>query len=305
MLLLKQMIILFLLMAVGFICKKRGILTAEGSKCVSAIVVNVANPALVLSASINKESTIMGMDLLKTVGLALGVYVVLIVLAYVIPHLLRCDKKTAKSYRVMTVFSNIGFMGFPLLNAMYGSTSLLYASIFTIPYNVLIYTWCISTLDDSDGNIRGIAWGKIFNIGVIACIATIIIYLFRIPMPEFVETTVNHLSGLTAPLSMIIIGGMLADMELKSLFTDIRLIIFMAAKLIIIPIIGIVIIRLLGVDDMLLGVCLVMLATPVGSMTAMLAKQYTDNSELVVKGVALSTLLSVATMPLVSWFLSM
>jgi len=133
MLLLKQMIILFLLMAVGFICRKRGIITESGSKCVSAIVVNVANPALILSASINKESTIQGMDLLRTVGLALGMYVFLIILAYILPKLLRCDKKTAKSYRVMTVFSNIGFMGYPLLNAMYGSTSLLYASIFTIP----------------------------------------------------------------------------------------------------------------------------------------------------------------------------
>jgi len=318
MILLKQMAILFIIMMIGFLCRKLKLINDEGAKVISGLVVNVANPALILSASINNENSIKGMDLVKAMGLAVVMYVVLGIIAFVIPKLLAVPKADAGAYRVMTIFSNIGFMGFPVISALYGSDALLYASLFMIPYNVLIYTYGISAMrggrgkaesvGSSDNTVNGAAGdkkhklpiGKIINVGVVSCILTIIIYIINPPVPEFIETTIGHLSGLTAPLSMIVIGDAMGKMKFRELVKDFRLWIFSAIKLLVIPIAGMAVIRLLGLDATLSGVLMIMLSTPVGSMTAMLANRYGGNYELTSRGVALTTLLSVITMPVVS-----
>lgn len=321
-------------MMVGFGLKKGKLITSSGEKTLSAVVVNVANPAMVLAASINKENTIQGMELLRTFGLIVIVYVILIGLAWVLTRVLRVPIGQRGTYQNMTVFSNIGFMGFPLVSAMFGSEAMLYASLFVIPYNALIYTYAYVMMDRDLADIRKAQTTvspqtsaaadadapdevappttaaakssalttirKIFNIGVIASILTIIIYLTRVPVPKFIESTVSHLSNLTAPLSMIVIGSSMADMKFKEMFTDVRLLIYSGLKLLLIPIVGVLLIRLTGADPLFVGVCMIMLGTPVGAMTAMIAQTHGSNAELASRGVALTTVLSVITLPIVS-----
>ena len=110
----------------------------------------------------------------------------------------------------------------------------------------------------------------------------------------------DMLADMTAPLSMMVIGASFGQMSVREMATDLRLLVFSGIKLLLIPIGGMWILSKFVDNSMLLGVCMVMLATPVGSMTAMLAQQYNCDSELASKGVALTTLLSVATIPLVS-----
>ncbi len=305
MLLFNQMIILFLIMFVGFLCRKTGLLKEGGSRTISGIVVNVANPALILSASINKESTIQGMDLLYTMMIAVMIYLALIFIAKIVPRMLHTERKKWGTYEIMMVFSNIGFMGFPVISAVYGSEALLYASVFMLPYNFLIYTYGVATMQENrDGNDKKknekLCLKKIFNIGVVACIVSIIIYLTQIPVPAILEQVVTSLSNLTAPLSMIVIGDSIAMMNVKELVKDMKLLLFSLLKLLLIPVIGVLIMRGLEINEILVGVCMVMLATPVGSMTAMLAQQYEGDYELASKGVAITTILSVVTMPAVS-----
>lgn len=299
MLLLEQMIVLFLLMGVGFYCYKKDIITDESSKKLSAIVINIANPAMVLTGCMG-EGKIKGQELLQVALIIVLVYGVLLLLAMVLPKLLRVEKGSIGTYRAMTVFSNIGFMGFPVISALYGREALLYASLFLIPYNVLIYTYGISAMSPEKQQEGAFSLSRILNVGVIACIITIVVYLMQIQIPEFVESTVTYLSNLTAPLSMMVIGASLATINIKKLFTDGKLLLFSAIKLLVIPIVGVLVIKQFVSNEMICGVCMVMLATPVGSMTAMLAQQYDGDYEMASKGVALTTVLSVATMPLVS-----
>ena len=314
MVLLGQMIILFIIMAVGFACEKRGIIDDYSSKKISGIVINVANPALVLSAGMASGERVPLKDLGFTALLAVLMFVSLMLIAEIIPRLLRAPKRRYGTYRVMTVFSNIGFMGFPVIAATYGSTALLYASVFLFPFNLLIYTYGISMIksgvnEGGEGTeavaaAKGhIQWGKVFNIGVIASIVSIVLYLSGIQVPSFITSAVSSLSSLTAPLSMMVIGYSIAKMNIKELFGNVRLLIFALIKLIAIPVIGIVLIRSFVANADLLGVCYIMLATPVGSMTAMLAQEYGGDEELASKGVAITTILSVVTMPLVGMLL--
>lgn len=302
MILLKQMMVLFLMMMVGFIGRKKGILNDNSGKLLSGIVVNVANPAMILSASINKENKIEGKELVMTLGLAVMIFCVFIAVAQLLPKLLHVEKENIGVYKAMTVFSNMGFMGFPLISATYGQEALLYASLFIIPYNVLIYTYGIKVMQNGErkDETKGLPLKRIFNVGVIACILSLIIYMIDMHVPAVLENTITNLSNLTAPLSMIVIGDSMTTLHIKKLIADKKLVLFAILRLVAVPVIFIMLLSLLPINDLLLGVCLIILATPVGSMTAMLAQEYGGNYELTSKGVTFTTVLSVVTIPLVS-----
>lgn len=300
MILLKQMLVLFILMLVGICCRKCGIFNDESNKRISALVLNVANPALVLSSGINQESVIGGMEFVKTFVLAWAMFGVLMVIAYFIPIILRADASEYGIYRTMTIFSNVGFMGFPVIAALFGTVALLYASLFLIPFNVLIYTYGISVMK---GEKSGFRLRKILNVGVVSCVVTLFIYLTKLPIPIVIENAVDSVSGLAAPLSMMIIGDSLTKVNLKKLFCNARMLVFSGIKLLVIPLAGVSVIKMLGLNPMLTGVCMVMLSTPVGSMNAMLAQQYGGDYELASQGVTITTLLAVVTMPLVSFLM--
>lgn len=280
--------------------RRKEIISDEMCKSLSWIVVNIANPAMILSGSVNNEKGIAGEELLMTMALAIGIFAGLILISLVVPFILRVPGRSVGAYRVMTIFSNIGFMGFPVISALYGTEALLYASVFLIPFNLLIYTYGILALKSDDGKKEKLDLKKVLNIGVFSCILSIILSFVQIPMPSFVKTTVSTLSNLTAPLSMMVIGASMATIDIKKLFTDVKLLLFAALKLVIVPVAGLLLLKTFIHSEMLLGVCMVMIATPVASMTAMLAQQYDGDYELASRGVALTTILSVVTMPLVS-----
>lgn len=307
MVMLQQMTVMFLMMAVGYLCYKKQILTEEVSKKVSAIVVNVANPCMILSSALTDQQ-MRGKELLQTLAIVALMYVFLLVVAQLLPKILRIRKESRGAYAAMTVFANIGFMGFPVLAAMYGNGALLYGAVFQIPFNILIYTYGVAVLTrrpDAGGKAeldRIEILKKIFNIGVIACIAAMLIYFLQIPIPSFLQAFITNLGNLTAPLSMMIIGASLAQMPLKELFLDKKLLLFSMVKLLILPAVWMLMVNRVAEQEILRGVCLVMMATPAGSMTAMLAQQYGGDYETASRGVALTTVLSVITMPVLAAF---
>ena len=394
MVMLQQMIVMFLMMAVGYLCYRKQILTEEVSRKVSAIVVNVANPCMILSSALTDQQ-MQGKELVQTLAIVVMMYAFLLVVAQLLPRILCIQKESRGAYAAMTVFANIGFMGFPVLAAMYGNGALLYGAVFQIPFNILIYTYGVAVLtrkpgacakteqdvnaevdvkteqdvnagpdvkaevdvkaeqdvnaevdvkaepdvnaevdvkaepngktgerqdaqgitaavngmseniengSEQQGKLQGTVEivKKIFNIGVIACIAAMLLYFLQTPVPSFLQAFITNLGNLTAPLSMMIIGASLAQMPLKELFLDKKLLLFSLVKLLLLPAVWMIMVNRVAEQEILRGVCLVMMATPVGSMTAMLAQQYGGDYETASRGVALTTVLSVITMPLLA-----
>ena len=364
MVMLQQMIVMLLMMAVGYLCYRRQILTEEVSRKVSAIVVNVANPCMILSSALTDQQ-MQGKELVQTLAIVVMMYAFLLAMAQLLPRILRIQKESRGAYAAMTVFANIGFMGFPVLAAMYGNGALLYGAVFQIPFNILIYTYGVAVLtrkpgacakaeqdvkaepdvksevdvkaesdvkaepngktgerqdaqgitatvngmseniengSEQQGKLQGTVEivKKIFNIGVIACITAMLLYFLQTPVPSFLQAFITNLGNLTAPLSMMIIGASLAQMPLKELFLDKKLLLFSLVKLLLLPAVWMIMVNRVAEQEILRGVCLVMMATPAGSMTAMLAQQYGGDYETASRGVALTTVLSVITMPLLA-----
>ncbi len=294
------MAVLFILMGVGFICGKKGFIDDAFAKNMSWIVVNIATPGMILAAGMNDESTIRGESLAFGFLVAFLVYVFLIAFSFLLIPLVRVPDEDKNVYRVMAIFSNIGFMGLPIIQAAYGSEAVLYGALFQFPYNFLMYTYGIAAMRGENPFKSAESMKRVLNVGVISSTLAIIIYISGIHMPSFISVSARHLSNLAAPLSMMVIGQSMIHMKPKELIGDIRLLIFSLIKLIAVPVIGVLLLRLFIKDTMMLSVCYIMLATPIGSMTAMLSAQYGGNYKLASKGVALSTIMSVVTIPLVS-----
>lgn len=297
MVLLQQMGILFVYMMIGYVACKKEYFDQEFGKKLSWLVVNVANPMLAISAVVNNEEQIAKKDFYVTVLLAICFYAFFLILAQILPRLIGVQNSDIGVYKMMTTFNNIGFMGFPVIAAAYGNGALIYAVPFSIMFNILCYTWGIQTLCGG-GEKRN--WKRIINIGTISGIISIVLFFMQIPVPKMICSLSAGLSNLTGPLSMLVIGISIAAMELKDLFTDVKLLKFALIKLLAVPVAAMLLVCQVIDNRLICEVFLVMMATPAASMCAMLSQQYGGDYELAAKGVALTTILSVVTMPIVS-----
>lgn len=297
MVLLQQMGILFVYMMIGYVACKKEYFDQEFGKKLSWLVVNVANPMLAISAVVNNEEQIAKKDFYVTVLLAICFYAFFLILAQILPRLIGVQNSDIGVYKMMTTFNNIGFMGFPVIAAAYGNGALIYAVPFSIMFNILCYTWGIQTL--CGGGEKG-NWKRIINIGTISGIISIVLFFMQIPVPKMICSLSAGLSNLTGPLSMLVIGISIAAMELKDLFTDVKLLKFALIKLLAVPVAAMLLVCQVIDNRLICKVFLVMMATPAASMCAMLSQQYGGDYELAAKGVALTTILSVVTMPIVS-----
>ncbi len=310
MIMLQQMIILFLIMLVGVVARKKEIITDESSKKLSSIVVNISNPCFIIS-SVLSDSVIEGKELIITAIIALISYAVLIIIAGFLPIILKVQLSKRGVYRAMIVFTNMGFMGFPIVAGIYGSEALLYGAVFMIPFNVLIYTYGVYVMaKDGDEleeqSVDAVKVKRKFNLkllinpGTVAVVIALVFYAMNIHMPYVFSKTIDMIGGLTAPLSMMVIGASFIGMDIKSVFTDIKLIMFSVIKLLIVPILFGFILKLFITNQVMIGVTIIMIATPVGSMVPMLASQYGGDVQEGTKGVAVTTIFSVITLSIVS-----
>lgn len=296
MVIMQQMFILMIIMMVGLVAQKRNIITDEAGKKLSSLVVNISNPCLIITSVLDGSDMIKRKELLEILMIAIVVYIVLMVIAAFIPVLLRVPESEYGVYRAMTVFSNIGFMGLPLVSAVYGKEALLYAAVFSFPFNFLVYTYGVYVLQGKEGKIQKIQWKMLLNPGIIATVIAILIYLTDFSLPYIVGSSIDMIGNTTSPLSMMIIGASFANIDFKTVFTNKKLLLFSLIKLVIIPVAGLFVIHYFIDNTVIQGVCLIMLATPVASMVVMLANEYGGDTKLGSAGIAVTSVLSVFTL---------
>lgn len=294
---LQQMIILIIVMMTGLLASKLDIIKGEAVKKLTSLVVNITNPCFILSSVIGDE-VVDKSELLLMTGISISMFGVLIIIAVFLPDILHIPKKSYGVYRAMLVFNNLGFMGAPIISGIYGSKALLLLVTFILPFNILIYTYGVVVIKDDEHN-NGFRWNNILNPGVIAAVMAIFIYLLQLKIPYILSDSIQLIGNITAPMSMMIIGASFADINFKKIISDYKLMIFTVIKLVIIPVISILVLKMFVNNPMILGVCAVTMTVPVGSMVPMLATIYGGDYELGSIGVAVTTLVSVITMPVI------
>ena len=294
----QTMLKLFLLLILGFVLFKCHIFDEYTNKKISALIVNVASPMLIISSIAGVEGSNKSIVFLM-IGAGILMYIGFIILGKIINRIFPFPKKDWPVYECMVVFANTGFMGYPGLLDVFGQEAVFYASLIHMAFNFFVYTYAIMCLTKGDDSEFKLNFKQLLTPGIILIFVGIFIYLFDIQLPSVLMDTINSVGSLTAPLSMMMIGSSLAVYPIKDSFTDWRSYVFAFVRLMIVPFVTMLICRLIHIDPYYANITIITNAMPVGSMVLMLATQYNANVKIVTRNIVVSTLLSVITIPIV------
>ena len=294
----QTMLKLFLLLILGFVLFKCHIFDEYTNKKISALIVNVASPMLIISSIAGVEGSNKSIVFLM-IGAGILMYIGFIILGKIINRIFPFPKKDWPVYECMVVFANTGFMGYPVLLDVFGQEAVFYASLIHMAFNFFVYTYAIMCLTKGDDSEFKLNFKQLLTPGIILIFVGIFIYLFDIQLPNVLMDTINSVGSLTAPLSMMMIGSSLAVYPIKDSFTDWRSYVFAFVRLMIVPFVTMIMCRLLHIDAYYANITIITNAMPVGSMVLMLATQYNANVKIVTRNIVVSTLLSVITIPIV------
>lgn len=294
----QTMLKLFLLLILGFVLFKCHIFDEYTNKKISALIVNVASPMLIISSIAGVEGSNKSIVFLM-IGVGILMYIGFIILGKIINRIFPFPKKDWPVYECMVVFANTGFMGYPVLLDVFGQEAVFYASLIHMAFNFFVYTYAIMCLTKGDDSEFKLNFKQLLTPGIILIFVGIFIYLFDIQLPSVLMDTINSVGSLTAPLSMMMIGSSLAVYPIKDSFTDWRSYVFAFVRLMIVPFVTMIMCRLLHIDAYYANITIITNAMPVGSMVLMLATQYNANVKIVTRNIVVSTLLSVITIPIV------
>ena len=287
---------MLLLMLTGLLIRRIGIVTNEGRKCLTDLILYVILPCNIVRAFINEADSVAG------IGSALGQVLLIAVLIQVLCTVMgyvcyrRMNDGEKQVYQYATVCSNAGFMGNPLTEAVFGDLGLLYASIYLIPQRIVMWTAGVSYFN-RDSDRKGLVKKVLVHPCMIAVYIGMLLMLTRIPLPGFMDKTVTALSSCTTAMTMVYIGTILSDVDWKTMVTG-KQIYFALLRLIVIPLIVWLPCLFLHVDPLITGVSVFLAAMPAGSTTSLLAAKYGADEDSAAKCVVFTTALSVVTLPL-------
>ena len=300
---LEQMIVIFLLVIVGFALTKKKIVTREGSRMLSVIVLNVTNPAMILSAVLTEDISVSHGELLLMILVSAIVYAVLIILGWLLPRVFRVPRTERIFYNVMTVYTNTGFIGLPVVSAVMGPSAMIYISVMNIFFGLLFYTHGHMVLLSGTEGGKAFSPMKLINIGTISSAAAILLFWFGVRLPSVAETTLSYMGRATTFLSMIVLGSNLARAELRSLFKNVRVMIFSIVRMLAVPALFIFIAKPILNNDLMVGTIALLIAMPAANTPLMIAEKHGIRSETLTQGILLSTVFSLATITLVGFML--
>ena len=288
----ERVLILFVMIAAGYVCGKSGAITRRGAQQINFILFYIVTPAVIISSLQGMVGQISMMNLLIAGGLA--VLCMLICIFVSMMFFRKSINERKKVLRFACAYSNCGFMGLPLVQAVAGNAGVAYASIFIVIYNIFVWTHGCSSMSGS----RSLSWQKILlNPGLIGMVIGFPLFAFSVKLPDLLLVPVDSFASMNTPLAMIVIGCYIARVNLKELFNDWSLYLMAAVRLIFIPLVCFGLLFLVRPDKTIATSVLILCAAPSGANTAMFAAQFGGDPKLASKSVAFTTLLSMVTMP--------
>lgn len=297
--LLNLQITIFLLVAVGFLLKKLKIVSGEGRKCITDLVINVILPCNILKAFCMEFSGDLGAELITIFFLSVAVQVFTALYGKFVYR--RAPENRQKSLRYGTIVSNAGFLGNPIAEGVFGAYGLLLASVYLIPQRIVMWSEGIaiySGISDRKAAIKKAATHPC----ILACVLGTVLLVTGLRFPAPVMSAISYFGSCNTPMSMLIIGLILGDMDLKTLW-DPTVALFSLRRLVVIPLIFYVLISFLPVSPVVGGVTVLLAAMPAAATTSILAAKYDTDPAYATKLVIFSTLLSLPTLMLWSLFL--
>ena len=299
---LQQMTQFFLIMCLGYILYKIGMITADFSKKLTSLVLHVTMPALILSSVLTQTGERNLSEVLVVFGVAIAMYVSLPILGWIVVKILRFPVNIQGMYIFMTVFSNVGFMGIPLISALYGEKAVFYTAIFNLIFNIAVFTIGTRLMNYKSGKSEKLNFKTFLTPGVCVASLAVVIYFLNIPFPKVVVNSISSVGSITTPVAMIMMGASLAKLDVKNIFNDYRVYLFAVVKQVVLPLGLWPLLNLTIKNEYILAITMVMLCMPVANNAVLFAVEHNKDEELAAKNIFISTILSIATIPLIMGF---
>ena len=300
---LSTVITMFIILMVGYILGKKDIINSVASKNLSKLIIVAGQPALIISSITDKSFSSENLKL-ALISLASGfiMHLAIAFIAYFACFKIK-DLDERKITEFAIVFGNIGFLGIPVMGALFPENGAFVASFFVVSFNILLWVIGLGIIARKRDDIKLTAKKIFINKGTIPSLIGFAIFLIpaflpSFAMPDFISKSISYLGSLCTPISMLIIGALLATRTVKQMFGSIKVYYLCLFKLAIIPLLFCVMMKIFGFSDFWILFITAISAMPSASSTSMFAELYDTAPGYSAQCVGISTVFSVATMPL-------
>ncbi len=304
---LSTVITMFILLIAGFVLGKIKVIDHTASKNLSKLIVMIGQPALIINSIIGKAYSPENLKLaLISLGLAFIMHFIMALIAFAACIKIK-DINERKITEFAMVFGNIGFLGIPVMGALFPENGAFVASFFVVCFNILLWIIGLGIIARKRDDVK-LTVKKIFiNKGTVPSLIGFAVFLIpavlpSFALPTFASESVRYLASLCTPISMLIIGALLSTRTAKQIFGSLKVYYLSLMKLLVIPLIFFFITKLFGFSDFWVLFITAVSAMPSASSTSMFAELYDTAPEYSAQCVGTSTLLSIATMPLLILF---
>jgi len=299
---------LFLLIGVGFFVVRSGLLPAEASKPMSTLLMKVTVPATIIHSMIRPFDP----GFLRLGGgiflIGAVIYPLFAGLSLALARLFQVPEGRRGMWCCCTTFCNNGFMGFPVALALFGEEGLTLTVILGIPFNLLLYSVgarmvCMDLPQSRSGH--PLSWGRaVFSVINLSMAIGLLLYFTQLPLPQALSAPLGYLSDATTPLSMIITGMNLSQGRIGDVLRDRNAFTAAGARLLLFPAVAWALMELVpGLDGLVVGAALINLSMPAPAAATLLGEEYGGHTQMAARTVFLSSLLCIATIPLISLLL--
>ena len=289
---------IFFLLTIGYILQKLGIVDDTSSNRLSRLIVGIAQPMLIFSSLIGMEyspDTAGSGFRMLLIGIVLHAFMSVFAF-FSCKWIKELDERKITEFAM--VMGNCGFIGFPIFESLFGEKGLFLGAFFVISFQLTLWTWGIMIMARKRTDIK-ISIKQIFiNKGTVPCAIGIIIFILRVPLPEFIKSGCDYVAGLCTPISVIITGALIATKPIKQFFTLPKLYYLSFMKLLVLPLLVCTIMAILNFDSETIIFCTIAAAMPSASVSSMFGSIYSISPSYASQAVGFTTLLSIGTMPL-------
>lgn len=293
-------------MAVGFYLNKKNILDQETGKKMSAMVVNFTAPLLIISSASQVAGDNQSVILLMLFS-GLFLYFLFPVISLAAAKLVHAPSDCRGVYQCMVMLANTAFMGYPVVQALYGESAIFYTTIFNFGYNILFYTYGSFLMDKDAGQASKFEPRRLLSAGFLAGMVALIIPFSGITLPDMILQPCSFIGNITTPMSMLIVGSNMANYPLRDIFSEKRIYVMAFIRLLVMPVLTAAYMSLLTDDPLLICMTAMTIGMPVGSMVAMASSKYEKQGRIGSISVVMTTICSMATIPILAvifklWF---
>lgn len=294
----EQLVKMFFIMLLAIMCYKLKLVTQEGNKSLSNLLLMVVNPCVILTVYQTDYDPTLVHGLLLAFAAAVAVHILGIAVSTLLMRPSSGDDYSIDRYNAM--YSNCGFIGIPLISSVLGDSGVFFITAYMVTFNLFTFTHGVMLMEKKF-SLKNLKEGFLSPM-FISCIIALLLFFARIRLPEVLVDSMNYVADMNTPLAMMIAGFSVAQTDMGKMLKKIRIYYVSAVKLILIPLLVIPILLLMNLPHDVSLTVLVAASCPVAATGTMLAIRYKQNYTYASETFAMSTVLSVITIPLVIMF---